>query len=475
MRTGYQRELTYKHDDGAYSAFGNRDKEGSTWLTAFVLKSYAQAQPWIDVDEKELKETFKWLQSKQGPDGCFAKVGKLHNKAMAGGVKTPATLTAYILISLIEAGYKDHRAVTSGLSCVLDVFTKFESSPETADSYSLSIFAYFFAKMGAPSYTSALNLLDTKAIKNDGMVHWEEKKSKDNDNVPYYYKARSTDIEQTAYVLLAKLAHDGKDGINTAVPIVKWLAKQRNSLGGWSSTQDTVLAMQALAEFAELSFSSGTNIKVSVKADDFDHVFNIDSNNKLVLQRVEDVPVPATLTIEGEGNGCALVQTSVSYNVHKVDVEPSFKLKYFGQYIDEKPTIRQSCRPQTIEVCATWQGEEEESNMAIVEVQMVSGFVANEDQFDEVRSRTKHLKDIEIKEKSVMFYFSRIGKTEQCIKFRVDQETAVRKAKPAFIRVYDYYDTGKSETLTYNFSSLQCGTSKKLLKKKETKEPKSKP
>merc|ERR1712142_338927 len=103
MRTGYQRELTYKHDDGAYSAFGNRDKEGSTWLTAFVLKSYAQAQPWIDVDEKELKETFKWLQSKQGPDGCFAKVGKLHNKAMAGGVKTPATLTAYILISLIEA------------------------------------------------------------------------------------------------------------------------------------------------------------------------------------------------------------------------------------------------------------------------------------------------------------------------------------------------------------------------------------
>lgn len=55
-----------------------------------------------------------------------------------------------------------------------------------------------------------------------------------------------------------------------------------------------------------------------------------------------------------------------------------------GQYIDEKLTIRESCRPQTMEVCATWQGEEEESNMAIVEVQMVSGFEANEDQFDEV-------------------------------------------------------------------------------------------
>lgn len=72
----------------------------------------------------------------------------------------------------------------------------------------------------------------------DGMVHWEEKKtSQDTENVAYYYKARSTDIEQTSYVLLAKLAKDGREGINSAVSIVKWLAKQRNSLGGWSSTQ----------------------------------------------------------------------------------------------------------------------------------------------------------------------------------------------------------------------------------------------
>lgn len=31
MESGYQRELTYKHDDGSYSAFGKSDKSGSTW------------------------------------------------------------------------------------------------------------------------------------------------------------------------------------------------------------------------------------------------------------------------------------------------------------------------------------------------------------------------------------------------------------------------------------------------------------
>ena len=80
-------------------------------LTAFVLKSFAQAQPWIDVDQNELLLTSDWLRRHQNPkDGCFKKVGDLHNKAMAGGVKTPGTLTAYVIIALLEAGKLDvHR------------------------------------------------------------------------------------------------------------------------------------------------------------------------------------------------------------------------------------------------------------------------------------------------------------------------------------------------------------------------------
>ena len=44
-------ELRYQRSDGSYSAFGDRDKSGSTWLTAFVLKSYAQARPYHNVSK----------------------------------------------------------------------------------------------------------------------------------------------------------------------------------------------------------------------------------------------------------------------------------------------------------------------------------------------------------------------------------------------------------------------------------------
>ena len=42
--TGYQRELTYRHNDGSFSAFGEQDESGSLWLTAFVLKTFSQAK-----------------------------------------------------------------------------------------------------------------------------------------------------------------------------------------------------------------------------------------------------------------------------------------------------------------------------------------------------------------------------------------------------------------------------------------------
>ena len=71
------------------------------------------------------------------------------------------------------------------------------------------------------------------------MVHWSEKKEKEDSKklLSYWYKPRSADIEQTAYVLLAKLTMGGAKVIGDVIPIVQWLSKSRNSRGGWSSTQ----------------------------------------------------------------------------------------------------------------------------------------------------------------------------------------------------------------------------------------------
>jgi hypothetical protein len=57
-----------------------------------------------------------------------------------------------------------------------------------------------------------------------GMKYWNE-------------SSQSSDIELTSYILLAKLINFQNDDAASMVSIVKWINSQRNSLGGFYSTQ----------------------------------------------------------------------------------------------------------------------------------------------------------------------------------------------------------------------------------------------
>ncbi|KAH3694435.1 hypothetical protein DPMN_081875 [Dreissena polymorpha] len=75
--TGYQNELRNKHSDGSFSAFGNSDRSGSTWLTAFVMKCFGLARSMIMIDDNIIKEGINWLLDKQKTDGSFDEPGRV--------------------------------------------------------------------------------------------------------------------------------------------------------------------------------------------------------------------------------------------------------------------------------------------------------------------------------------------------------------------------------------------------------------
>ena len=51
-------------------------------------------------------------------------------------------------------------------------------------------------------------------------------------------------VEMTSYVLLGLVKLGSKQDLMDARSIVRWLSKQRNSEGGFISTQDTVVGLQ---------------------------------------------------------------------------------------------------------------------------------------------------------------------------------------------------------------------------------------
>ena len=53
-------------------------------------------------------------------------------------------------------------------------------------------------------------------------------------------------VEMTSYVLLSLVKLGSNQDLLKARSIVRWLSKQRNSEGGFISTQDTVVALQVI-------------------------------------------------------------------------------------------------------------------------------------------------------------------------------------------------------------------------------------
>lgn len=51
-------------------------------LTAFVMKSFGGAGPYIFVEPKHIEEARSWLASHQQSSGCIASVGKLFHNEM---------------------------------------------------------------------------------------------------------------------------------------------------------------------------------------------------------------------------------------------------------------------------------------------------------------------------------------------------------------------------------------------------------
>ncbi|XP_070198572.1 CD109 antigen-like [Littorina saxatilis] len=109
MLVGYQKEITYQHQDGSYSAFGEErtNGSGSMWLTAFVTKCFAQSMALegdvIAITPMLVTKSLTWMVSKQLKNGSFPEPGKVFNKNMQGGSAKGEALTAYVVIALAEA------------------------------------------------------------------------------------------------------------------------------------------------------------------------------------------------------------------------------------------------------------------------------------------------------------------------------------------------------------------------------------
>ncbi|XP_053517600.1 pregnancy zone protein-like isoform X2 [Artibeus jamaicensis] len=456
LNRGYQRQLNYKHQDGSYSTFGEKHakEQGNTWLTAFVLQTFAQARTHTFIDEGHIIEARTWLSRKQEDNGCFRSSGSLLNNAMKGGVDDEVTLSVYITIALLQSALPvTHPVVQKALLCLESAWNTVKEGTGGSHTYTKALLAYAFALLGNQDRRrEILNSLDKEAVKQDNSVHWE-RSQKPRATEGYFYQPRapSAEVEMTSYVLLAYLtAQPGpsSEDLTSASHIVKWITKQQNSYGGFSSTQDTVVALHALSRYGAATFTrSQKTAEVTIRdSQTFSTKLQVDSNNLLLLQQVSLPEVPGEYVITVTGERCVYLQTSIKYNVLPEKVDSPFAL--------EVQTLPQTCDGHEghtsfqISLNVSYRGSRSVSNMVIVDVKMVSGFSPLKPTV-KMLERSAHVSRTEVSNNHVIIYVEKVTDETLNFSFTVLQDIPVRDLKPAIVKVYDYYETDESAVAEY--------------------------
>ncbi|XP_052646034.1 alpha-2-macroglobulin-like protein 1 isoform X1 [Harpia harpyja] len=432
LRTGYQRQLLYKHDDGSYSAFGKADNQGNTWLTAFVARSFGQASSHIYINKDHVHSALLWLQKHQLPSGCFQSVGKLFNNDLKGGVDDTISLTAYITAALMELHLeKNDIMLDNALHCLKNV------TLDKTSLYVKALMAYVFTLSKDMEMREQLLDILEKETAELLTSHSSSKESS------------SSMIETVAYILLAHVSTPDFALNEASVnKLVHWLSRQRNAFGGFASTQDTVVSLQALAQYAALIPQEIRDVKVTVKGKEASPLeFHVHRNNKLVLHQAPLLAVPGMYTVQATGSGCVYVQTTLYYNTPPPKREEVFVLE-----VETVPRECDGVRKQLdIHVSVSYVGDRETSNMALVEVEMLSGFIP-------VKSSVKALEKIPLVKKTevmepdkVTIYLEELGETSLKLNISVQQDVAVQNLKAATVYVYDYYKPDDRAAREYGF------------------------
>jgi len=385
----------------------------------------------------------------QKENGCFQSSGYVYSSSLKGG-SSDQSLTPFVVTALLEAQDKmgirlDGDKIDNAIVCMV-------ANINSTDIYTSSLTTYA-ANLAKNKYKDLGKVMDQDLMK-DIEALWPQVKAAANTSIAgdlfwdktetvdygWWSYSRSKAVEMTAYNVLTMTL---LDQLPEAVNAVKWLAKQRNSKGGFVSTQDTVVALQALSKYAQrvttdpldMSIDVVENHQLKTKLD----TFKMNPDKSLLLQTQKLTSLPSKLSLTATGQGCAMVQSVLRYNMPEVEDNQGFDLSV--ENVDDTK----------LRVCSSYTGARDTTGMVVLELELVTGWQAHSlDYLINTVDNFVKRHEVDEDENKVVLYFDSMPKQEKCLEVPVKMVTPVLEAKHAIATIYDYYNKEDKQAIKYN-------------------------
>lgn len=209
-----------------------------------------------------------------------------------------------------------------------------------------------------------------------------------------------------------------------------------------------MVALQALSKYGAATFTkSKKEVLVTIKSSGtFSQKFPVHNDNRLLLQEVRLPDLPGNYVTTVSGSGCAYLQTSLKYNIlPKTEGRAPFTLQ-----VDTLPiNIDENHRTFQIHINVSYTGERSSSNMVIVDVKMVSGFIPVKSTVKKLQNQP-NIQRTDVTTNHVLVYIEKLTSQSLSFSFLVEQDIPVKNLKPAPVKVYDYYETDEFSIEEYS-------------------------
>lgn len=485
IQTGYSTVLTHKKTDGSYGAFLRTPS--SIWLTAYIAKELTESRDIINVNDLYIQDAMSYLISKQKSNGAWDDPNRLYDRGMKGGVgkaKDDVPLTAFLLISMSHALKVYELGSDTELRVAIDKAKSYLDGQLDAleRPYSLAITAYALTLHDHQSAEARRVQQKLKDIANcdNKKCFWNA-----NGGRGSVGKAMAESVETTAYALLTMLS---VRDMKTAKLAANWLTEQRKYGGGFQSTQDTVVALEALTKYSILNNDIGDlNLRVEMclengKKQDL----HLTKYNALTTEAVKVRNAgKVTLNLQGTGRGTlAIVQTyrtmkkdesycdlfhlsvtvegELEYKMYNKEEkfddyynyeaeedqkdEPMSSIEWFDLRSRRKRQISEEPKKESSLMYTVCVGMKKNNSvgMVMVDISLLSGLMPNiKDLEHNVKGSERYNDHYETHHNKVFLYFAKITETVECLQFGADQVVPMGLVQPASAVIYDYYSPEK--------------------------------
>ncbi|KAH3800027.1 hypothetical protein DPMN_153652 [Dreissena polymorpha] len=496
MRNGITRQQSmYQKDDGSYAAFQARPS--SLWLTAFVAKVFCQAENVVKglANTDSLQKTLAYISKNNSVgSGHFQDDAPVLDRGMQGVLgqhdpKSDPSLTAFVLTSLQECKERKED-VQDSISRAMKALEGLPVKIINNNPYLLAISTYALALSNSAKANGFRRRLYDIRQNDSDRLYWSNSGAAD-----------SYSVETTAYALLAFLKFDD---FKTSHKIVAWLTAQSDATGIWRSTQDTVVAMQALATYSARTYNPEVDLHVKIEKGDWIKKSHVNRENSLLHILIPNLPLKTGerkfyVTVNGRGSG--VLKIDMFYNrraeddeicpftISAIDVKPvnsdiannpnkgvikSRKCNVCGHECHEPIDIdyptdmisltRKKRQARPVQTCIEFSVKSKPSaknsndaGMSIVKVNLETGVKVVESdlkkmQKESVFPRYEMPKD---GQGFVIIYLDNITSAETKLIFRLEDQFSGDDSsrQPATVKVYDYYKPERSCIKMYGIGS----------------------